>query len=320
MPQTNTPPHSEPLAARLPPGVYYQLVHTFCDALPAPLSDSPEHLALRNEAAISHVAALEPANIAEAELAALHVIALQQVKSAVRLAEDPATPLPKVVQCRAHALGYMRQAHGALRALERMQARRQRTQANDEARDYAATISTHALSQMTEALNAPPPPPRPSRSWQQPEPTTHDPTDAAASPTEPALTRLLDQLDRAPQELAHAAITAGLAVLARQEAPSPCGSIEPRSGSIPRSGSMEEGAAPSGTPPSGDPAEDTELHHVHPYRENDCLPRSRSRDWPGPKHPQHQAVTGIFVATDVEAATVQSPAAASRTSGHWPTG
>ena len=151
MPHTNTPPNSEPLAASLPPGIYYQRVHTFCDALPAPLSDSPEHLALRNQAAISHVAALEPANIAEAELAALHVIALQQVKSATRLAEDPATPLPKVVQCRAQALGYMRQAHGALRALERMQARRQRTQANDEARDYAATISTHALSQMTEA-------------------------------------------------------------------------------------------------------------------------------------------------------------------------
>jgi len=100
----------------------------------------------------------------------------------VRLAEDPATPLSKVIQCRAHALGNMRQAQGALRALERMQARRQKTQANDEARDYAATLSTHALSQMTEALNAPPPPPRPSRSWQAPEPTTDVDPEKAPSP------------------------------------------------------------------------------------------------------------------------------------------
>ena len=52
MPHTNTPPNTEPLAAKLPPGVYYQLVHTFCEALPPPLSDTPEHLALRNQAAI----------------------------------------------------------------------------------------------------------------------------------------------------------------------------------------------------------------------------------------------------------------------------
>lgn len=300
MPHTNAPPHSEFLAARLPPGIHYQLVHTFCEALPAPLSDSPEHLALRNEAAISHVAALQPANIAEAELAALHVIALQQVKSAVRLAEDPATPLPWVVKCRAQAHSMMRQAQGALRALERMQARRQKTQANEEARDYAATISYHALSQMTEALNAPPPPPRPRRSWQEPEPTTHHTTDADASPTEPAPTGPLDQFGRAPEELPpHAAITAGRAVLAPQSK-----------------------APPTQDFSAGEPAEDTELHQVLPYRESShpCLPCGRSRDWPGSKHPQHQTITGIFAATDVEVATIRSPTAASRTSGHWPTG
>jgi len=314
MPHTNTPPNNEPLAARLPPGVYYQLVHTFCGALPAPLSDTPEHLALRNEAAISHVAALQPANLAEAELAVLHVIALQQVKSTVRLAEDPGTPLPKVIQCRAQALGYMRQAHGALRALERMQARRQKTQENDEARDYAATISTHALAQMTEALNAPPPPLRPSRSWQDPEPTTHDPTDADASPTEPALTRPPDQLDRTPEEPAHAAIAAGLAVLAPQEAP--CEMIEPRSGST------GEWHPPTPNSSVGEPAEDS--HQAVPYPENQqpAHPRSRSRDWQSPEHAQHQ--TGSLVAIAVGDEAAQSPIAASpassRTAAGWPTG
>lgn len=71
----STPPNPTNLADQLPAQVYHHLIHTLRHSLPPPLTDSPEDLARRNHAAIARIAALAPANAAEAEGAALYVAA-----------------------------------------------------------------------------------------------------------------------------------------------------------------------------------------------------------------------------------------------------
>jgi hypothetical protein len=63
---------------RLPADAYYHLVRTLCLTLPPPLSGDPDDVARRNHAAIAAVAALVPANAAEAILAAEFVAASEQ--------------------------------------------------------------------------------------------------------------------------------------------------------------------------------------------------------------------------------------------------
>src|SRR5713101_5815982 len=102
---------------RLPADAYYHLVRTLCLTLPPPPSDSPDALAQRNHAAITRIAALIPANAAEADLAALFVAASEQWKDCLRLAQLPQT-LPSAptrgtpdmaLKCRAQALSMMRE-------------------------------------------------------------------------------------------------------------------------------------------------------------------------------------------------------------------
>ncbi len=80
--QTTVPSQTTPLpspdAASYPPdpalvlprSIYYQIVHTLGGLLPAPVTDTPEALAHRDNAAIAHVASLLPGNADEANLAA----------------------------------------------------------------------------------------------------------------------------------------------------------------------------------------------------------------------------------------------------------
>src|SRR5438105_7206459 len=79
------------VACKLPADAYYHLVRTLCLTLPPPPSDSPDALAQRNHAAITRIAALVPANAAEADLAALFVAASEQWKDCLRLAQLPET-------------------------------------------------------------------------------------------------------------------------------------------------------------------------------------------------------------------------------------
>src|SRR5437588_8815687 len=95
------------LVLRLPADAYYHLVRTLCLALPPPPTDSADDLARRNHAAIAAVAALVPANAAEAILAALFVAASEQCKDCMRLAQLPETP--PALKCSAQALSMMRQ-------------------------------------------------------------------------------------------------------------------------------------------------------------------------------------------------------------------
>src|SRR5713226_9217120 len=93
------------LACQLPADAYYHLVRTLCLALPPPLTDNPDDLARRNHAAVARVAALVPANAAEADLAALFVAASEQWKDCLRLAKLPETTPQMAPKCRAQAIG-----------------------------------------------------------------------------------------------------------------------------------------------------------------------------------------------------------------------
>src|SRR5579859_7221093 len=97
-------PNQADLHDRLAADAYYHLVRTLCLTLPPPPADSPDALAQRNHAAIAGVAALCPANAAEANLAAQFVAATEQWKDCLRLAQLPETAPELAAKCRAQAL------------------------------------------------------------------------------------------------------------------------------------------------------------------------------------------------------------------------
>src|SRR5487761_517827 len=97
-----TPDHPH-LADRLPADAYWQLIHTLRLTLPPPPTDSPDDLARRDHAAIARIAALAPANAAEADVAAQFVAASEQWKDCLRLAQVPETAPEWAAKCRAQA-------------------------------------------------------------------------------------------------------------------------------------------------------------------------------------------------------------------------
>ncbi len=148
----NATPNHPNLADQLPAEVYYQLVHSLCLTLPPPLTDSPEDLARRNHSAIARIAALQPANAAEADVAALYVAASEQWKDSLRLAQEADTTSYWAQKCRSQANSMMRQSQSALRLLLRMQEARQKLEKNQEARDRAAWTEHCAIGLMAQAL------------------------------------------------------------------------------------------------------------------------------------------------------------------------
>ncbi len=157
-----TPNHPAPgldpeIALQLPADAYWQLVRTLRLTLPPPpakagVSGSAEDLARRDRAAIARVAALAPANAAEAELAAQIVAASEQWKDCLRLAQEPATTPEWALKCRAQAIGMMRQANNAMRLLLRMQQTRRKLEADSATSDRLAWSEHCALALMAEAL------------------------------------------------------------------------------------------------------------------------------------------------------------------------
>ncbi len=186
---TNPAPNHSNFADQLQADVYYQLIHMLLLTLPPPLTDSPEDLAQRDHAVIARIAALHPANAAEADLAVLHVAASEQWKEWLRLAQQPEMSLLGTLKCRAQANSMMRQAQSALRLLLRMQAARQKLEADSETRDRAAWTEHCAIGLMAQALSRQAPasiaePPSPA-SEPQPEPEpVNEPRPAPLATTE----------------------------------------------------------------------------------------------------------------------------------------
>jgi hypothetical protein len=205
---TQSPPDRPDFSLQLPRDAYWQLIHTLCTSLPPPVTDTPEDRTHRDNAAIAQVAALLPANAAEAALAAQYVAANAQAMDSLRLARDPAMPLVQVLQCSAQSASMMRQSQGALRMLLRLHAARQKLEANAAALDRAAWTEHCAAGLMAHALTGaplaavdlPPPPPPPAP---VPEPYAEPVPDPAAEAEEYALiyprrAALIRQLGRLP--------------------------------------------------------------------------------------------------------------------------
>jgi hypothetical protein len=187
----NPQSHPDP-TLHLSRDAYYQCIHTLRTSLPPPVTDAPEDLAHRDNAAMAQVAALLPANAAEAELAAQYVAACAQAMECLREARDPAMPLGFIVQCRAQSASMMRQSHGALRMLLRLQAVRQQREADAAATDRAAWTEHCAAALMAQSLTGAPHaavdlPPPPAPAAPAPEPPAEPVPDPAAEAEQYAL-------------------------------------------------------------------------------------------------------------------------------------
>jgi len=214
-------PNHESVAPEFPAGVYYQLIHPLRLSLPPPLTDSPEDLARRDHSAIARIAALCPANAAEADIAALYVAASEQWKECLRLAQLPEISLLGSLKCRAQANSMMRQSQSALRLLLRMQAARQKLEADSEARERAAATEHSAINLMAQALSPPAPEPRPELVARAPSPCGRGLGEAAVpakphtpkpgtsvSPQRAAMISILKRLQNPDDDLIQALIAA----------------------------------------------------------------------------------------------------------------
>ena len=113
----------------LPPSIASEVFATLCDSLPPPATDTSEARAARYETAMAAVAALCPTDAFQALLAARIVIADYQAKDSLRLANQPGQDPKTARQCRAQSNAMMRNADSGLRALQRIQAKWEKAEA-----------------------------------------------------------------------------------------------------------------------------------------------------------------------------------------------
>jgi hypothetical protein len=144
------------LTIQLTRDMYYQVSHNLCGAL-APLSDAPEDLARRDNAAIAQVGSLLPANADEANLAALYVAASGRALECLRLVNQYAEDAALARDFAAQADRMMRQARAFRSLLLRVQAARQKREA-DPAELGKAAWNEHCITGlMADALGRLPP-------------------------------------------------------------------------------------------------------------------------------------------------------------------
>jgi len=148
-------PHPEPhlpdLIAQLPRDAFYQTIHTLRATMP-PVSDTPEDLVRRDNAAIARVAALRPANADEADLAARYVAAGVHAMQCLRLALKYHGSGEFVVKCNAQAASMMRQERATRALLARVQAERQKREKDSVANDRVTQAEHRVIGQMTQAI------------------------------------------------------------------------------------------------------------------------------------------------------------------------
>jgi hypothetical protein len=129
-----------------------------CASLPPPREDTPEARAVRDDLAYAAVEAYYPIDAAEAELAVQIVAANAHALDALRFAGLPGKSEDEIRRCRAQGNSMLRTAQGAVRALERRQATREKAQnamhpaAMERAGYWFKSVS------MPEATPQPPPP------------------------------------------------------------------------------------------------------------------------------------------------------------------
>ncbi len=102
------------------------------------------------------VASLRPENAAEGRLAAQFVAAEAWALDCLRLAKDKRRDIEVAYRCRAQAMSMMREAKSSLRLLLRLQAARQKVEADAAAAERAAWAEHASAGMMAEALAAAP--------------------------------------------------------------------------------------------------------------------------------------------------------------------
>ncbi len=163
-------PDQPDLTLQLPRDTYWQIVHDLRRSLPPQVSDTPENLAHRDNAAIAQVASLLPGNADEVELAAQCVAAGAHARDCQRLAQEYRGDSMFFLKCHAQATSMLRLAQSARRLLQRVQAERCKREADNVTRDRAAWTEHCAIGLMADALAGepsaaiaePPPPPPPA--------------------------------------------------------------------------------------------------------------------------------------------------------------
>jgi hypothetical protein len=158
--------------------IYYVVAQALREGLPPPIEDTPEGWLRRDRTAIATVASLVPASSAEARLAAHHVAATAHSDDALREAVQQAADPKRVAQARAQSASMGREARGFLGSLLRLQAARQKREANDASRDSAAWTERSTFGLMTQAMQIMPPAEAPAPPPVQPVP----PPSTALSP------------------------------------------------------------------------------------------------------------------------------------------
>ena len=140
--------------------IYLQLVHELLAMLPPAVDTGPDtraSLDRRIQTATALVAAMLPATAEEADLA-VHAVAASAhasdcLRQAVQQASDPAMAL----KLRAQAASMGREARGYRALLLRLQAAREKREANDTAREAAAWTEHCVAGLMTQAVDSLPP-------------------------------------------------------------------------------------------------------------------------------------------------------------------
>lgn len=128
------------------------VMHALRASLPPPLTDTPEALEARDQAAAAHYVALAPGDIAETQLAIQHVATCAQALDCMRMVGLPDATSQSVTRHRQQAISMLRASHTALRSLHAAQ--RERTGRLPHA---AATASVQSAP--TPAVTPAPTPP-----------------------------------------------------------------------------------------------------------------------------------------------------------------
>jgi hypothetical protein len=188
---TNVNPEQIDLEYLLPRDAYRHLMYELHKSLPLTPNNTPEEESQRDHAAIAQVTCMIPANSTEATLAAQYVSANAQAMECQHLARDPKLTLEWVLKCHAQSASFMRQSQGALRLLLRVQAVREKREADNVrlnsanwTEHCAANLMAQVLPNAQPAAHTEPPPPTAPLTQAQPDPPPDeepkfDPTAAA---------------------------------------------------------------------------------------------------------------------------------------------
>ena len=173
---------------RITRDVYYELVRSLRSTLSLLPTGTPEDIARRDNAAIAQVAAMLPANADEANIAANCVGArLYAMDCFAQARELQATDPLWARKCAAQATSSMREANRGRTLLMRLQAAREKREADPKATDAAAWSEYCTIGLMTAALTdtpSRPDAPSPAAAAEPPPPAAQPPpaSPSSASP------------------------------------------------------------------------------------------------------------------------------------------